>query len=316
MKSAWTRCAIRVGVCGLLAVLGAGRGAAEPPAAPTVAATVNGEVIPLARVDAFIKDKLAVGLLPAGQLHELRAEVAADLADDLLLKQFLAKNAPPVEAAEIDRQLKAFADSLTKRGKSLADFLRQTKQTEAELREAWTTTLQLNGYVKQTVTDAQLRQFYAANKDHFDRVEVRASHIVVRAGKAATPVEKARVREKLQAVRAEIAAGRLDFAAAAKRFSQCPTAPDGGDLGFFPRRGGLMDEPFCKAAFALKPGDLSDVVETEFGFHLIRVTERKPGIPSEFEKCVEDVRDAFAEDFRAELVSKLRKEVPVQITVP
>jgi parvulin-like peptidyl-prolyl isomerase len=309
---------------GLAGVLGAGEALAEPPAPPAAstpatpefAATVNGETIPLAKVDAYIRAKLAVVPLTNSQLHDLRAEVAADMADELLLKQFLAKNAPKVEPAEIDKQLAAFSESLTRRGKTLAGFLKETDQTEAALREAWTTELQLNGYAKQTVTDDRLRQYYATNKDHFDKVEVKASHIVIHTGRTATPVEKARAKEKLQAIRAQLVAGRLGFAAAAKRYSQCPSAPDGGDLGFIPRKGGLMDEPFCRAAFALKVGEVSGVVETEYGAHLITVTERKPGTPSEFERCVEDVRDALTQDLRAELIARLRKETPPRVTVP
>ena len=281
-----------------------------------VAATVNGEAIRLDEVDAFIKTKLSATPLTTMQIKQLRTEVVSDLIGDVLLRQFLRQHGPKVEAAEIDKHLKALSESLAKRGKSLADFYRETQQSEAQVRETWTTLLQLSGYVKQHVPDEQLKLYYQANKDQFDRVEVRVSHIMVRLGPNASPVEKAAAREKLQAVRAEIAAGRLDFAAAAKKHSQCPSAADGGDLGFILRKGMLADEAFCKAAFALKVGELSNVVECEFGVHLIRVAERKPGTASTFEKCLDDVRDQFIEDFRVELVAKLRKQAEIRITVP
>ena len=78
----------------------------------------------------------------------------------------------------------------------------------------------------------------------------------------------------------------------------------------------MVDEAFSKAAFALKVNELSGVIETEFGLHLIQVTDRKPGTPSTYEKSVTDVVDAYSDDFRAELIAKLRKESQIQITVP
>jgi peptidyl-prolyl cis-trans isomerase C len=288
---------------------------ATQPGPDTPAATVNGEVIRLGDLDAYIKGKLPVGPLTAAQARQLRTEIVSDMIDDALLRQFLRQNAPKVEAAEVDQHLKALAASLAKQGKTLADFYRETHQTEAQARETWTTLLQLGRYVKGRVTEEQLRQFYAANRDVFDRVEVRVSHIMIRATASGPPVERAAAKEKLQALRAQIAAGRIDFVDAAKRYSQCPSAPQGGDLGFIPRKG-MLDEPFAKAAFALKPGEVSNVVETDSGVHLIRVTARKPGTPSTFEACAEDVREVFTDDFRAELVARLRKQAQIQITVP
>src|SRR5438874_5642220 len=143
--------------------------AADPPAPSGIAATVNGEAIRLEQVDAFIKKKLAVTPVTNAELRLLRLEVVADMIDDLLLKQFLAKNGAPVDPAEIDRYLKAFTESLAKQGKTFAEFLRDTNQTKAEVRESWAAMLQLSGYVKKTATEKQLRQYYAANKDYFDR---------------------------------------------------------------------------------------------------------------------------------------------------
>lgn len=287
----------------------------QPPSPDTPAAKVNGEVIRLGDVDAYLKSKLPTVTLTAAQLRQLRTDVVADMIDDLLVKQFLRQNGPKVEPAEVDRHLKALAESLAKQGKTLADFYRETQQTEAQARDTWTTLLQLGRYVKERVPVEQLRQYHAANRDVFDRVEVRVSHVMIRAGVGRPPVERAAAKEKLQSLRAEIAAGRLDFVDAAKRFSHCPSATQGGDLGFIPRKG-MLDESFAKAAFALKVGEVSGVVETDSGVHLIRVTGRKPGVPSTFEACVEDVREVFTDDFRAELVARLRKQAQIQVTVP
>ena len=288
---------------------------AQPPGAPD-AATVNGDKITLAEVDAVLKQTLPLTPLTAAQRRQMRVEVLSDMVDDLLVRQFLRKNGPKVDPAEIDAQLKAFGEKLQKDGKTLADWYKETGQTEAQVRESWTTAMQLTGYVKAAATEEQLKAYFAANKDHFDRVEVKVRHIVVRVGKNATAAERAGAKEKLEAVRAEIATGKLDFAAAAKKHSQCPTAPTGGDIGYIARKGGLVDEAFAKAAFALKPGELSGVVETEFGLHLIQVTDRKPGVPSTYEKSATDVLDSYADDFRADLIAKLRKQGQIQITVP
>jgi peptidyl-prolyl cis-trans isomerase C len=290
---------------------------AQPPAAaPGVAATVNGETIALADVDAALKRTLPLVPLTAAQRRQMRTEVLTDMVDDLLVRQFLRKNGPKLEPGEIDAELKAFGEKLQKEGKSLDGWYKETGQTEAQVREAWTAAMQLTGYVKSTATDEQLKAYFAANRDLFDHVEIKVRHIVLRAGRNATAVERATAKEQLEALRANIAAGKLDFATAAKKYSHCPSGPTGGDLGYIPRKGGLVEEAFAKAAFATKTGEISGVVETEFGLHLIQVTDRKAGTPSTYEKAAIEVLDAYSDDVRAELIAKLRKDARIQITVP
>lgn len=289
---------------------------AEPPAKPDVAATVNGETITLAEVDAVLKHTLPLTPLTAAQRRQMRVEILSDMVDDMLVRQFLRKNGPKVDPAEIDAQFKAYGEKLQKDGSSLAAWLKETGQTEAQVKEAWTTAMQMTGYVKLSTTDAQLKTYFEANKDHFEHAEVKVRHIVTRVGKNAPAAERAAAKEKLEALRAEIAAGKADFAEAAKKHSHCPSAPAGGDIGFIGRKGGLVDEAFARAAFALKPNELSTVVQTDFGLHILQVTERKPGTPTTYEKAATEVLDSFADDFRAELISKLRKEGRIEITVP
>lgn len=300
----------------LAALAAASIALAQPPAKPEVAATVNGETISLADVDAVLSHTLPLTPLTTAQRRQMRVEVLSDMVDDVLVRQFLRKNGPKVDPAEIDAQLKAFAEKLQKDGKSLAGWLKETGQTEAQVKEAWTTAMQMTGYVKLNTTEAQLKAYFEANKDHFERAEVKVRHIVLRVNKNAPAPERAAAKEKLEALRTEIATGKADFAAAAKKHSHCPSAPMGGDIGYIGRKGGLVDEAFAKAAFALKPNELSGVIETDFGLHIIQVTERKPGTPTTYDKAATDVLDSYADDFRAELIAKLRKEGQIQITVP
>lgn len=287
------------------------------PAPPEgIAATVNGDAITIAELDTVLNASLPATTLTAAQRHQLRAALLQDLIDEKLLRQFLAKNAPKADPTVIDAQLTTLKAQLIKENRTLADFLKQTGQTETQLRDEWALQIQLANYVKQFATDERLKAYHAANRDHFDKVEVRISHIVIRVGKTASAVERAAANEKLQSIRADIAAGKTTFAAAARKFSQCPSALKHGDLGFIRRRGLPEDEPLAKAAFALKVGGLSEVIETHYGFHILTVTNRKPGVPSILEKCVVEVLEAYTEDTRAELVAKLRKDGQIHMTLP
>ncbi|HSQ54246.1 MAG TPA: peptidylprolyl isomerase [Gemmata sp.] len=307
------RVTLLIGCLALPAVL-----CAQPrvPADPTTAATVNGEAISLAQVDRHLAANLRDVALTLGQQRNLRRSILNDLIDDMLLKQFLAKNAPKVDPAELEAQMKALQTVLTKQNRTFEDYLKQTGQTESEMRAFWAMQIQLAAYVKNQVTDEQLKAFFAANKEHFDRVEVRPSHILIRANRTMSATERAKAREKLIGIRGEIVAGKIDFATAAKKFSECPTAKDGGDLGFIRRRGMPEDEPLAKAAFALKPGELSDIIETDYGFHILSVKERKPGKPTTLEKCVVEVLEEYTDEYRGTLVKKLRKEGEIKITLP
>jgi peptidyl-prolyl cis-trans isomerase C len=304
------RCAVLV----LLAVPGVA--AAQTPTAAEIAATVNGEPITVAELDAAVDADLPNVPLTLAQRRQLRAALLDDLINEAVLKQFLAKSGVKPDQAVIDAQMKVFTEQLAKENRTLAQYLKDTGQTETRLRELWTVQNQLLQYVKQRTTDEQLKAYHAANRDHFDRVEVRLSHILLRTPKGMPPTERAAAKEKLRAIRTDILAGRGDFAAAARRFSQCPSAKSGGNLGYILRRAMPEDEPLAKAAFAMKIGELSDVIESEYGLHLILVTDRKPGTPSVLEKCAIEVLETYAEDQRAELVKKLRREAQIKITLP
>src|SRR5262249_6899798 len=140
--------------------------------------------------------------------------------------------------------------------KTLDTFLKETHQTEAELRADVISRNQWMAYSRTRISEAEVKRYYDENKTFFDKIIVRASHILLKV----TPETKAATAAKLNALRAEIVAGKVDFAAAAKQYSDCPSKTQGGDVGFFPCKF-VMSEPFARAAFALKVGEVSGVVE-------------------------------------------------------
>jgi peptidyl-prolyl cis-trans isomerase C len=282
-----------------------------PPTAPKVAAFVRGEPISMADVDAILKRNPMPTEPTALQRKQMQLEAVGMLVDNLLMQQFLRKNAPPVDPNLVNKQLAELIEDLKKKSRTLADYLHDTGQTEAELRTNIQNILQWAEYVKAHTSEADLRRYYDENKDFFDKVTVRASHIVIRVPATAEAAKLAADREaartKLLALRQEIVAGKLDFAEAAKKHSQCSSAPQGGDLGYFSRKW-MLEEPLAKAAFVLKVGDVSDVIQTEYGMHLIKVTDRKPGQPSEYEKIKDDVREFYIKELELTVLTHERKE--------
>jgi peptidyl-prolyl cis-trans isomerase D len=128
-----------------------------------------------------------------------------------------------------------------------------------------------------TLPEADLRTYFEQNQQALSaKEERRASHILINAPKGMTEADRAKAREKAQSLLEQIKKQPKQFAALARQHSQDPgSAPQGGDLDYFAR--GAMVKPFEDAAFALSVGGISDLVESEFGFHIIQLTDiRKP----------------------------------------
>lgn len=123
------------------------------------------------------------------------------------------------------------------------------------------------------VSDEEIAKEFADNPDAFSFPErVKARHIVIASKPEDGAETRAAARAKAEAARKRVLAGE-DFAAVAREVSEDPAAANGGDLGVFSRD--MMVEPFANAAFALEPGQVSEVVETQFGFHVIKVEEKR-----------------------------------------
>ncbi len=302
-----------------LAALGvlSGAVAAQAPGVKP-AAMVNGEPIPLSDVQTILKQQPPSPTpLPAAQKRELELSALNGLIDDLLMKQYLRKNAKPADPKEVDTEVKELEMAL-KTGKNkmtLKEFLDSSGQTEAQLRADLATRVQWKAFILPRLPDNVVKAYYDANKLFFDKVFVRASHILIKLPPTASAAERQAAHAKLAALRVEIVAGKLDFAKAAKENSDCPSKENGGDIGPFPFKFAVV-EPFARAAFATKVGDVTDVVTTEFGLHLIKVTDRNEGQKSNYEQIKDQVREVYAQEIYQNIISDMRKNSRIETNLP
>ena len=160
------------------------------------------------------------------------------------------------------------------------------------------------------VPEAELKTYYEQNAARLAGLEERrASHILINADKGASAAERDAARAKAQALLAEVQKSPNQFAELARKNSQdTGSAAKGGDLDFFGR--GAMVKPFEEAAFALKKGETSGVVETEFGFHIIRVTD----IKQPEQKSFESQRAKLEQEVRSQLAQRKFAEAAEQFT--
>jgi peptidyl-prolyl cis-trans isomerase C len=309
----------------VLAVL-AGWGAAaqaQPVRASKVVAVVNGVSISMNELDAVVRAAGPAPVhLPAAQRRQQQLEALGLLIDNVLMRQFLEKKTNPIPPAEVERRLTEIKASLASQNKSLAEFCHDTNQTEEQLRASITDHLRWSAYVAVELTESKVEQYYRDNVDFFNNATVTASHIVLRVPQSAPEKEKGEARAKLLSWRKQLmetpgdaAARAKEFAKKAKEKSQDARAAQGGELGTFPRRW-AFDEAFSKAAFSLKEGEISDVVETDFGYHLILVTKRDEGAATNFAKVKDVVREFCAEDLRQTILSRERKAGKIEIDLP
>jgi peptidyl-prolyl cis-trans isomerase C len=152
------------------------------------------------------------------------------------------------------------------------------------------------------VTDERIREHYEKNKETFTSDEqIAASHILLK------------TEAEAQAALKEIKQGK-DFAEVAKAKSTGPSAPRGGELGTFGR--GRMVPEFEQAAFALKTGDVSEPVKTQFGYHIIKVTNRTEAAPQSFDEVREDIRRTLISEYVESLLDDLQNKAKIEIKDP
>jgi peptidyl-prolyl cis-trans isomerase C len=287
-------------------------------------ATVNGIVI---TQDLFDKEMARVSSqfarsgrpLSDAQSVSIKKRVLETLINRELLYQESQHKGIKVEDNEVNGQF----DIVKKRFPDEEQYkaaLQKMNITEAELksqiREGMAIQQFVDNYLVQeiTVSEAEVKGFYQNNPDMFKQPEqIKASHILIKVDAQADETAKGQANKKIMKIQEQLKAGQ-DFASLATEFSEGPSNVNGGDLGYFSR--GQMVKPFEDAAFKLKSGEVSDIVETRFGYHLIKVVDKKPESVVSYEKVKDKITQYLEQDKKEKAVKddieRLRQKAVIE----
>ncbi|AKJ64150.1 peptidylprolyl isomerase [Kiritimatiella glycovorans] len=179
-------------------------------------------------------------------------------------------------------------------GQSLEDMIGQRGMTMDDLRSDLRRDLRVQKLVEEKtgevepVTEEDLKEFYESNPQSFEQpAKVEASHILIGTETNATEEEQATKRAEAEKVKAKLDAG-ADFAEMAEKYSTCPSGKEGGSLGSFAKE--QMVPAFSEAAFSQEIGEIGEVVETKYGYHIIKVTGKEEASKAGFDEAKEDIR--------------------------
>lgn len=254
------------------------------------------------------------------RLPDIRKKALEDLINRELLYQESIKQKVSIDSDLVDKQFelikKMYSDE-----KLFSDKLSFMHLSESEMKSQIEKNLSVRRFINDTLTrgilvlEEESRDFYKKNMKKFRQAEkIRASHILIKASPDLPEPEKAKARQKIETIRKRIRNGEK-FADLAKKFSEGPAGDAGGELGYIERK--KMAKPFSDAAFSLKEGETSNVIETRLGFHLIQVLGKKPEKDSTYEEAKKEIDRLLAQKKLNENIKscleKLKQDARIEI---
>jgi peptidyl-prolyl cis-trans isomerase C len=302
---------------------------AEAASAAPAAARLEGSVATVNEVPIDAKafylelDKITSrgAKIPPERLARIEQNILKRLVEKELVRQAVEKAGIKVEDIEIAAAYEEYKKRF-QTDEQFQNYLKHGRVTEVSIRERITDKRSLEKLIESrgnlAIDDKQGKEFYAKNERFYiDKAGVRASHILIKLNEKATPEQTKAAMAKVKKVQADLAA-KKEFAEVAKKYSEGPSAPKGGDLGFFGP--GQMVKPFEETAFKMKVGDLSAPVKTRFGLHIIKVIEkreeRKKPYDEVKEQIVQTLKNKRFFQERRKLLEDLRKTAKIDSKLP
>lgn len=289
-----------------------------------VVALVNNEPVKKAEykqgLDSTYRQLQQSGQFIDGSMYEqLKKEIREQLINLILLDQYSQKLGIQIGMDQVERH---FQQAVAKYA-SAADFknsLEESGLSEDDLRLRLKRTLTVQELVKTHVapgihvTDEEARDYYDKHAYEFEHdVLVHAAHILIKVRPFAKEKERQEAKKRILMIQEKIKSGE-DFATLARTYSEDPSKVNGGDLGYF--GAAQMAPAFETAAFSLKPGEVSDVVTTQFGYHLIKLYDRKPAGKEPFSEAGPRLKDRFYKErlnkALRDLVEKLKAAAQIE----
>jgi len=295
-----------------------------PAQLPDVLARVNGETVSRVDFDRLIKNIEQSNGKPIPP--ERRDEILRKALDDLVTLTVLSQEAKArnitISEAEIDSNLADVRKGFQGNDQQFQQALAARGMTSEQMRTDAGVQMRVNKMVQTEVStvpgasEAEAREFYDKNPDRFKPEEVRASHILFAVKEDAKEGEVAQARARAEGVLKQAKTG-TDFGALARKYSDDSSKSQGGDLGFFPH--GKLPPEFEQVAFSLKPGQMSDVVATQFGFHIIKVADRRVAPIMPFEQVSPQIREMLftqrKEQKAQSFIESVKKKAKIEVLI-
>ena len=319
---------------------GADKSATAPAdsAAENIAVTIDGVEIPESEIEKLVKPQLEMLAKKSAQLppefaeqyaKQLREKVIEQTIRRHLLDQKVKEADIAITEEEVMSMINEIASaqsepmSLEEFKKKMAEYGQSFDEVKEEIRSglARNKFMEAKWAGKIDVTEEDAKKYYEENSKQFEMPEqVRVSHILIKpvfidpnTDPNADPNDaKAKARAKIEGLLKQIKDG-ADFAELAKAHSTCPSAPRGGDLGFFPR--GQTTPAFENAAFELEIGQISDIVETEYGFHIIKATDHKDASTTSFDQAKDNIVQQLTEKKKSEIAEEYINSLKAQANI-
>lgn len=257
------------------------------------------------------------------QLAQLRQAALDNLIENELLYQAAVKSGIKIKPQSLETRLTEMKARIGGEA-GYKKVLERMGVTDQEVRRQMKRAMVLERFLEQKflsqakVDEKEAKEYYDKHPEVFKRpAKVRASHILIKLEPGADKAKQEQAKKTIEKLRARALKGE-DFAKLAKENSQGPTASRGGDLGYFQRR--QMVKPFADAAFALNKGEISPVVKTRYGYHIIKLTDKKPAGKVAFDKVKGRIQQALmrrkVQKAMGEYIKKLRQEAKIKRLLP
>lgn len=249
--------------------------------------TVNNKVITEIEFDTACNEAIIANRKEKLSKDEITI-IANQLVDSLLLLEEAQKNGLTVTGDELNDYLNRIKSNF-KTDEEYLNTLKKIGYTVESMKDKIQKDITVGKYLsikyysKISIDEHKIKEYYTKNEEHFySKEEINASHILF------NKTDK----EKAEKIREELLKDR-DFAETAKEYSQCPTSEKGGEIGFFTR--GQMVPEFEQAAFLLTQGELSNLVETEYGYHIIKVNEKRENRKLHYDDVKDEIKKMMME---------------------
>lgn len=293
---------------------------ADPQA---VVVTVNGQKIIESQVASEVEKRVQARLkmIPAGMevpqdridflRNQTRMQVSEMLVDKMLIEMALKEKNITITPEQADAGMKKFAEENGITLEQMTEQITRSGMTLEDVREQFLTREKIEALLtteigEGKVSEEEARTYYDENMQQFSQPEmVTASHILLKT-QDKTEEEKAEIRKQMEGILSRAQAGE-DFAALAKEYSEDPGSKDRGGEYTFPR--GQMVKPFEDAAFGQEDGRISPIVETQFGYHIIKTTAHKAAGTQSFEEVKEQLMEQLGDQKKATAWQAFQKQM-------